>query len=44
MAKNVVGSVERLAWAKENGCPWKVVTCAWAALKWAREHGCPCMG
>ena len=42
------GSVERLAWAKANGCPWNEWTCALAArgghvevLKWAREHDCP---
>ena len=43
-----VGSVERLAWAKANGCPWTELTCALIAkggllelLRWAREHGCP---
>jgi len=42
------GSVERLAWAKANGCPWNARTCALAArdgrievLRWAREHDCP---
>ena len=42
-----VGSVKRLAWAKDNGCPWDPRTCARAAegghlevLQWAREHGC----
>ena len=42
------GSVQRLAWAKANGCPWNHNTCAYAAkggrlhvLQWAREHGCP---
>jgi hypothetical protein len=42
------GSVERLAWAKANGCPWVARTCEIAAhctervevLRWAREHGC----
>jgi hypothetical protein len=41
-------SVERLAWAKANGCPWNEWTCAWIAagghldvLMWAREHHCP---
>ena len=41
-------SVERLARAKANGCPWDERTCARAAkgghlevLKWAREHDCP---
>jgi hypothetical protein len=45
---NFVGSVARLAWAKENGCDWTVRTCAIAAggghldvLQWAREHVCP---
>jgi len=23
-----VGSVEKLAWAKDNGCPWEIKTCA----------------
>jgi hypothetical protein len=43
-----VGSVERLAWARDNGCPWTAKTFALAAeegslkvLQWAREHGCP---
>jgi hypothetical protein len=42
------GTVERLAWAKANGCPWNERTCAFAArggrievLMWAREHECP---
>ena len=42
------GSVERLAWAKANGCPWHEWTCRFAAegghldvLMWAREHNCP---
>ena len=26
-----VGSVERLDWAQENGCPWSAKTCAEAA-------------
>jgi hypothetical protein len=42
-------SVERLVWAKNNGCPWVALTCANAAayggklevLKWARVHDCP---
>ena len=40
-------SVERLAWAKDNGCPWNARTFALATcsgrvqvLRWAREHGC----
>ena len=43
-----LGSAERLAWAKANGCQWDAHTCAYAALrghlealKWMREHGCP---
>jgi hypothetical protein len=44
-----VGSVERLAWAKANGCPWEKRTCALIAawgghlevLQWARQHDCP---
>jgi len=43
-----VGSVERLAWAKANGCPWVAHTCRLVAvggdleaLLWARAHGCP---
>ena len=46
--KSFVGSVERLAWAKRNGCPWfSKRTCALIvaggsqeALQWGREHGC----
>ena len=41
-------SVERLAWAKANGCSWTERTCALVAvagqlevLMWARENGCP---
>ena len=44
---NFVGSVGRLAWAKELGCPWNENTCAKAAegghlevLQWARANGC----
>ena len=43
-----LGTAERLAWAKANGCPWDAETCCYAArggnleaLKWARQHGCP---
>jgi len=47
--KDFVGYVERLAWAKANGCPWDERTCAYVArggqlevLRWAREeHHCP---
>jgi len=42
-----VVSVERLAWAKANGCPWISRTCSLAAkdghlavLQWARAHDC----
>jgi len=42
-----VWSVQLLAWAKANGCPWDWRCCALAAgsgcvevLRWAREHGC----
>ena len=41
-------SVERLAWAKANGCPWDELLCMFVAhggrlavLGWAREHYCP---
>ena len=37
-----------LQWARANGCPWNVWTCAGAAerghlevLQWARANGCP---
>jgi hypothetical protein len=46
--ENFVGSVERLAWAKERGCPWDESACAYAArcgylevLQWAWERCCP---
>ena len=42
------GSVERLAWARADRCPWGAGTCGLVAkgghrevLWWAREHGCP---
>jgi len=40
-----VGSVGRLAWARENGCPWDTRT-GWLVSSggdqtWARERGCP---
>ena len=45
--KDFLGSVELLAWGKDNGCPWNAWTCAFAAegghlavLQWAREHNC----
>jgi len=41
-------SVERLAWARANGCPWNSVVYYdailgghLAALQWLREQGCP---
>jgi hypothetical protein len=44
----IFGSVELLAWAKEQGCPWTVQTSARTAaggrvevLQWARAHHCP---
>ena len=47
-AQNFVGSVGRLAWGKERGCPWIASICAYAArggqlevLKWAWERRCP---
>ena len=43
-----VASVEMLAWAKANGCPWREGTCNsiarsghLAVLQWARELHCP---
>jgi len=40
-AEDLVGSVQRLAWARERGCRWDESVCAWAArygqlgvLKW----------
>ena len=48
MTKHFSQSVELQAWAKENGCPWTVMTMARAAeegslevVKWARARGCP---
>jgi hypothetical protein len=48
MVTEFCGSVERLAWARVNGCPWDERTCEFAArgghldvLRWAREHYCP---
>jgi hypothetical protein len=46
--QDFVGSVERLALAKERGCPWDEGTCQYVAqgghlevLKWAWERRCP---
>jgi len=46
--KDFVESIELLAWAKENGCPWVARTCAVIArhgnlqvLRRARGHDCP---
>jgi hypothetical protein len=43
-----VQSIERLTWAKDNGCPWVAKTLAVVAmcgqlqvLRWARAHHCP---
>jgi hypothetical protein len=48
MVSTFCGSVELLAWAKANGCPWTERTCRYIAtggqpdvLTWAREHSCP---
>ena len=37
-----------LIWARQNGCPWDMWTCNYAAenghldvLKWAHQNGCP---
>ena len=45
---NFVGSIARLAWAKERGCPWDEETFTCIAeggnvevAKWAKERGCP---
>ena len=44
--RDFVGSVQLIAWAKDNGCSWNWAVCAHAAdgghlevLKWARAHG-----
>jgi hypothetical protein len=46
--KDLIESVQLLAWAKENSCPWRARTCAFAAkygqleaLQWARVDHCP---
>ena len=46
MAEN--GNMEFLKFLHENGCPWDIRTCSWAALyghleclKYAHEKGCP---
>ena len=46
--KDFVGSVERLAWARDHGCPMDTTVCATVALhgqldvlKWAVEQGLP---
>ena len=43
-----IGSIERLAWAKANGCPWTADTFLYAAvggnlevLHWMWDQGCP---
>jgi hypothetical protein len=43
-----VGSAARLAWAKQNGCPWVALTCALVArggdleaLQWAGAYTRP---
>lgn len=42
------GHLERLQWARTNGCPWNELTCTYAAegrhlalLQWVRDNGCP---
>jgi hypothetical protein len=47
LVEEFAGSIARLEWAKDNGCPWQPRTCSQAAhggrlevLRWAREHGC----
>ena len=44
-------TVERLRWARANGCPWNACTCSLVAegghlevLKWARENACLPLG
>jgi len=46
--REFVVSVQLLAWAQANGCPWEARVCTLAArgghlevLKWARDHQCP---
>lgn len=46
LAKN--GLLSLMQWARANGCPWNIYTCAWAArfgnleaLQWLRANGCP---
>ena len=46
--RNFVGSIRRLAWARERGCPWDAKTFACIAkggnvevARWAKERGCP---
>jgi len=46
LVEDFVGSVKRIAWAKDNGCPWESRTCERIAsgghldvLKWARGVG-----
>ena len=40
--------MDLLKWARENGCPWNVLTCVMAdlyghlkVLQWARDNSCP---
>jgi hypothetical protein len=47
--EDFVGSVERLEWAKANGCLWEEGTCSavaeygdLAVLQWARGQASPC--
>ena len=41
-------TISRIEWARDNGCPWNKLTCAYAAkgghlevLQWARANGYP---
>jgi hypothetical protein len=44
----MVSSIALLSWARDQGCPWDEMTCAYAAqngnlevLQWLRAQGCP---
>ena len=48
ISMDFVGSIERMAWAEVNGCPWVAMTCALVARgrlldvqQWARDNHCP---
>lgn len=49
LVEDYVASVERLSWARRNGCPWVAATTALVArrgslevLQWARANHIPC--